>query len=251
MAAGRYGVPVSAMGEEAASPTPDRQRPVGSRDRRWDGFRWVLLTCWLLVVVTTVVTGERDSSWQQVRDAVAAGEVRSVRVVGELPADARGFSSVGVHWRQGLIGYTTGVVQVRGQHRPGAGAAVDGDPVLREPPSSRLSALQPGLEVTRTQQRSGGSQMLGWHVPSSLGFLGLLLFCAGLVLLAVGPEPWRATRWGWFWLQVTPVGSIVFLVLSGPTAGLPGPRDTRRRLTGGWAFLLSVLLGSALAPSLQ
>ena len=55
--------------------------------------------------------------------------------------------------------------------------------------------------------------------------------------------PERATRWAWFWLQWNPVGVLAFLLLSGPVPGVPAPRPGARRLTGGWAFLLSLLLG--------
>jgi len=76
-----------------------------------------------------------------------------------------------------------------------------------------------------------------------LGVLRLAGWCAALALLLGGAEPLRATRWAWFWLLTVPyVGVPAFLLLSGPTPGLPGPRPGRHRLTGGWAFLLSVLL---------
>ena len=74
-----------------------------------------------------------------------------------------------------------------------------------------------------------------------------------------GPDPWR--RWTAAvaaflvpvvaaWLLLPPVGSIAFLLLSGPTAGLPAPRNPRRRLSGGWAFLLSLPLTGAVGALL-
>lgn len=85
---------------------------------------------------------------------------------------------------------------------------------------------------------------MGWHVPPVVAMSAALLFFAGFGLLIAGPQPWRATRWAWFWLLLPPVGSVAFLLLSGPTPGLPSPRNPRRRLTGGGgvAFLLSLLL---------
>ena len=67
--------------------------------------------------------------------------------------------------------------------------------------------------------------MLGWQVPDPIGIVAFVLHLAGLALLVTGPQPWRATRWAWFWLLLLPpVGSIAFLLLSGPTAGLPAPK---------------------------
>jgi hypothetical protein len=38
------------------------------------------------------------------------------------------------------------------------------------------------------------------------------------------------------------VGAVAFLMLSGPFPGTRPPRDPGRRLTGGWAFLLGMVL---------
>jgi hypothetical protein len=37
-------------------------------------------------------------------------------------------------------------------------------------------------------------------------------------------------------------------VLSGPTRSVPAPLDTGRRMTGGWALLLSVVVTPMLVP---
>ncbi|HSE08573.1 MAG TPA: hypothetical protein VLB29_07895 [Nocardioidaceae bacterium] len=243
-------------GEEGAlSPVVDGPRASSSpqlwsrSDRSWDRFRHGLLLCWLLVVVAIPLTGERVASWSDVRDLVAAGKVQSVSLSGELQAGERGFVTVQVRWQRGPLQYTAEVVQVGGPGRAeGIRAAATDVPALRQPPSSRLRALQPGLEVTHGERLHRSWQLFGWQVPSSLGVAAFALFLVGLGLLVAGPHPWRATRWAWFWLLVTPVGILVFLVLSGPTPGVPGPKNPQRRLTGGWAFLLSIPLASVLAP---
>ena len=239
-------MPVSALTGEQRRPLPARTRS----DRRWDRIRHVLIIGWLVVIVATPVTGERTSSWAEIRSLVAAGKVDTVQISGELPTRASGYGVVDVHWRHGLLSYTAQVVHVRGQgRRLGAEAAANNEaPVVRTAPSSHLTALQPGLHVTRDQWRSGGGQLFGFQVPSALSITAFLLFVAGLGLLVAGPQPWRATRWAWFWLLLPPFGSVVYLVLSGPTPGVPGPRDPHRRLTGGWAFLLSLPLTAVLAP---
>ena len=52
---------------------------------------------------------------------------------------------------------------------------------------------------------------------------------------------------GWAALEfatMSPFWGMVFLALGGPTRIIPAPRIGAGRLTGGWAFLLSLLLGS-------
>ena len=71
---------------------------------------------------------------------------------------------------------------------------------------------------------------------------------AGLWLLVAGPQPWRATRWSWFWLAAVPGGPVAFLLLSGPTPGVRPPRPERPRLTGGKALLLAIGLSILLDP---
>jgi hypothetical protein len=100
--------------------------------------------------------------------------------------------------------------------------------------------------VLRESQHLSDSSLLGWRLPNWLGLAAFALVLGGLASLVGGPQPWRATRWAWFWLVLTPVGSIAFVLFSGPTPLLPTPRDPTRRLTGGWAFLLSIPLGALL-----
>jgi hypothetical protein len=83
--------------------------------------------------------------------------------------------------------------------------------------------------------------VLGISVPSPLADLAVILTVAGVVILVLGPQPWRATRWAWFWCNANPVGMAAFLLLSGPLPGLPLPRKITQRLTGGWGFLLMLV----------
>ena len=219
----------------------------------WDWIRLSLCVGWLLVLLAVPVVGERTASWDDVRGLVKSGQVDSVRVSKELPASASGFSTVEVHWRRGLLRYETEVIQVRGDGEDPADADVPSDSgrvVVRTPPSDQLAGLRAGLVVTRDQRNGHGSDLLDWKMPNVLGVPAAALALAALGLLVAGPQPWRATRWAWFWLLLPPVGSIAFLLLSGPTPFVPGPRRPSRRLTGGRAFLLSLLLTAVLGDSL-
>ena len=99
--------------------------------------------------------------------------------------------------------------------------------------------------------RRGGDDSFGFvvavwgvHVPDWLSVVSLLHAVASLALLIRGPQPWRATRWAWFWLSGNPVTQLAFLLLSGPTPGVRAPLEPSRRLRGGWAFILSSVIGT-------
>ena len=106
------------------------------------------------------------------------------------------------------------------------------------------------VQVSEVFAPSGGS-ILGWDVPSWLVWFVLAGMAVTLWLIVNGPEPWRATRWAWAWALffTGPVGAGAFAVLAGPTPGLPGPKDANRRLSGGWAFLLLLLLSPVLVQA--
>jgi hypothetical protein len=208
----------------------------------WDRLRWALVVVWVALVATGLAVGQRSSSLRDLEGAIASGEVRTVSVAGGMPRGATGFATQEVIWRAGLLRYRVDVLQVPRGGRP-ADAANPDAPLVRGDIGAVLSAEHPDLHVVRTRPTPLGADALGWHLPSWLGFVGLLGALAGLVLLVSGPQPWRATRWGWFWLIGNPLGALAFLLLSGPTPPLPAPRDRARRLTGGWAFLLALALG--------
>lgn len=236
------------------STAPSAQLPAetvrSARERLADRLRLSLLIGWVALLVATLATGSAPGTWQDLRDQVATGGVDSVRVTGELRRPgSTGFSVVEIQWRDGLLQRRTEVVQIRGSGGPPDETAADAStPVLRSSPSGRLSALNPGLQVTHDQHRLAHGELWGWHVPTAVGLFGLVLWLLVLGRLIAGPPPWRATRWAWFWLLTTPIGPPAFLVLSGPTPGVPAPRPTRRRLTGGWALLLTLLMASILTP---
>ena len=64
-----------------------------------------------------------------------------------------------------------------------------------------------------------------------------------LLVLAAGPEPRHATRFAWFWLAFSPL--VLLAVPAYLVLGARGAQEGRRRLTGGWAFLLTLVLNGA------
>ena len=200
-----------------------------------------------MVLVGTLVLGARPVELNDLKARVAGGEIDTIRISGALRAGSTGYTSVEAHWQQGPWRFHTQVRQVRG--RAGVPADSDGGPVIRTGLGNQLLRIDPGLRVLHDDNISDSEPtLLGWRGPSWLGFTAGMLFLISLVPLISGPQPWRATRWAWFWLLLPPIGSIVFLLLSGPTPLLPHPKDPTRRLIGGWAFLLAIPLMGALAP---
>ena len=230
-------------------------RAVGGVPAQWAGwFRVVgtalLLACCGLAMAVTF-GGERESSLAQLEADVRAGETQTVEVHGSSVVGGRGYAVVDVVWRAGATLRHTQVVEsvggagTRASERDGVSGLVTGDV------ESHLAEVSPGIEVDRTDYRSGwsiddlfGWQLHGWVVPAIMvvGF-------ASLLLLVSGPQPWRATKWAWFWLFVSaaaPVVIMLFLIIGGPTRLSREPRPDARRLTGGWAFGLSLLLNAVI-----
>ena len=84
-------------------------------------------------------------------------------------------------------------------------------------------------------------------MPRWANVLAIVTVLASFGLLVAGPKPRLATRWAWFWLfcVAPPLSTLAFLLLGGSVVA--GQREHRgRRLTGGWAFLLSIVLKAAL-----
>lgn len=79
-----------------------------------------------------------------------------------------------------------------------------------------------------------------WLVALAVSVMVLLV-----VLLTGGTYPRLATRWAWFWLMWSAWPfAVAFLVLEPTPLGSRGDVvRPARRLTGGWAYLLSLLIG--------
>jgi hypothetical protein len=220
----------------AAAPVSTTQRRRAAPRDLTTALRVALALGWLVLALTTVVVGQRPASLEDLRAAVAAGDLAEVRVSEGLAPGTTGSAVQAAVWRDGLLLHRTEGQQVTPGTVPSGSLRVLDTDLAEE-----LRAE--GVRVLPLAQRSASSEVAGWQVP---GQVGLLLFAEWLVtlfLLVGGPVPERATRWSWFWLNSNPFGLLAFLLLSGPFPGVPGPRPGARRLTGGWAFLLSLVLG--------
>ena len=217
------------------------------RTRRWRLTGLAFAVLWLVTAVAMVLTGEKRSDLWSLESAIASGSVTQVEIVGLSPdSDFRGRTTVFLRWH-GTVLSRFAEVTVDNRLRPGRsgdGVRIAGDP------ATYLTALAPGFvrnnapgfEVTYSELTSS-SEWHGWRGPGWAATLGLAAWFGTFLLAGAGPEPWRATRWAWMWLTLLggPIGCLAFLLLGGPL-GLWRPKDLTRRLTGGWAFLLALIL---------
>ena len=217
--------------------------------RGWRRLRVVLIVAALVLTVLGGLLGERPATFATLERQVASGEVDVVGVTGDLPDGGSGYATVTLHWRSGWFRHHAEVIEARPQ-RAAREAVRDRDvPVLAEDVRTRLSELQPQLRFESVAWSDSTLESFGWRLPGWYGWLVLPFGLGVLALLVAGPRPWRATRWAWFWLiMAAPLGVLACLLLGGPTRGIPAPADENRRLTGGWAFLLAIVLGGLPGP---
>ncbi|WP_256840093.1 hypothetical protein [Ornithinimicrobium faecis] len=226
--------------------TPQRhEAPAGAVPREWGVLRLVLLVVLGVAVIGAALTAVRPASMEDLRDALRSGEVTQVHLVGDLPPPAVVTEDIDVAyahilWHDGLLDRHTHVPQQSGWGpTPGDAAELRAD----------LNAAASGdLSITTQGYNSGSHGYWGdWWVATWVSFTMMLLMLVGLVILFTGPTPRRATRWAWFWLAWGSGGVALLLY---PLLGLP--RDgqpvlpTGRRLTGGWALLISVFVFGAM-----
>jgi hypothetical protein len=172
----------------------------------------------------------------QLLDDVREGRTASVTV--ERPREGVIASGLDVGWSTGFLrswvtSYAVG---------PGTGDfAAPGNDLLDELRRAADSAPRP-VEVQTVPQTFSRSYT-DWS--------GLFLLLT-LLLLVAGPDPTIATRWAWFWLgMAVPLFWAVFLLAEPWFFRDRADRAGTRRLTGGWAFLLGLVIttiASALLP---
>jgi len=215
--------------------------------------RLLLVALWLLVFVVIAAVGERPATLADLLDGIDSGKVSSVHVAGGLPAGASGWSTQDVRWRQGLSARHAQVLYASPNYEQDAADSNHSSAtVTTTSVETLIREREPSVQIEVSDlQRTSTTTFLRWEVPAWLVWVGLAGVALTLWLLISGPEPWRATRWGWAWatLLTGPVGALAFAVLSGPTPPFPTPKAGARRLTGGWAFILMMLLASTLRQS--
>lgn len=233
--------------------TTEQVRPREGLDtisRGWGTLRTVLLVVLGIMLVGTWLTATRPASLGDLQRALGAGQATEVHLVGELPPGATGMTTVDIEWDDGLLDRYTTVWQ----ESPGLESQepASSDPVVGLELRDELTAATPTSELVITSEAARSAShgvLFGWRVATWVALVAFVWSATVLITLITAPEPRRATRWAWFWLML---GTGPFALMLYPLVGLPRagqPSDaTGRRLTGGWAFLIMVLLAPAFWP---
>lgn len=220
---------------------------------------WSLVAGWVVTAVGVCVLGERSADFGSLQSAVERGEVDVVQEAGGLDPGYAGRSVVELRWRHHGVRHVAEVEQLRGSDRrlrrlgndttamQGVTGRIQGDL------TTYFTALDPDVRVEPTYRTSSGMryEALGWRVTGWLLWPILALLVMTLRLLAVSPEPWRATRWGWLWpILVLPViAPLAFLLLGGPTGAARAPDPRVRRFGGGWSLVLMFIVSGLINRS--
>lgn len=206
--------------------------------------RLMLLGLVTSIGLAVMIWGRGPGHLEDLTAALAAGRLNQVTVVGNgLPPGATGCASQHVVWREHLLRRQAAIALQAGDES--GCTAVSGTlvPGIRDA-AAYVQQLDPDVGVRRVPERTSSFFIGSWHVPGLVALLALLAALVQLALIISGPQPWRATRWAWFWLSGSLVGALAFITLSGPFPRVAAPPRPERRLTGGWAFLLSIVLSS-------
>jgi hypothetical protein len=216
-----------------------------TKSRSLWGWRAVLAGLWLLMFLGAAPFAERPAPLSALYEAAADGGLGTVRLTEGLPPGATGYATQDIVWRDGVFLRRTTVVVAS----PGESPDTQLGERTSDDVAAQLRQRNPRIRLESLDRPGQSTSVYGWNLPGWFGPALIAHTLLTLVLLVTGPEPWRATRWAWFWLLTPPIGTIVFLLLSGPTPGLPRPARPGRRLTGGWAFLLAVAVSGVLSSS--
>lgn len=225
-----------------ASPGPLPEAPVVVPDVSPSGT-WALLLRLLIALGLVVGTVQLLSTplhrpLDDLLRALSAGEVTTVTIE-PAPALEQYSGYLTVHWDGGLRpAYSTyEYVSPDSAAFDDADVAPEDD-VIDEREAILLAVADSPVEVT-VVERPDDPPATGIHWQP-----GGTAAIAALLLLIGGPQPRIATKWAWFWLFVhVPPTVLVFALLEptplwrrGTVAGHP------TRLTGGWGFLLGLVL---------
>jgi hypothetical protein len=229
--------------------TPVAQPPQTTYDewrtRRWSRTGRTLALLWLVALIVIVLAGERRSDLGALHGGLAEGSVSEVRITGLSEGGVQnGFATVRLGWDSGFLHRYTEIIVASSGRMAERASNSQGLPVVVGDPVATLENIQPGVAIAREDYRSGSYwEPGGWTLRGWPGVLVGLTFLATLFLLLGGPQPWRATRWAWFWIVLaSPLfGALAYALLGGPVAAIP-PKERERRLSGGWAFLIGLFL---------
>jgi len=125
-----------------------------------------------------------------------------------------------------------------------AASTLPGDPQIDEGEAILMAAASSPAPVRVTTVEPMALRagiVVNWPAVVGLG---------AMLVLITGPQPRLATKWAWFWLAwaVPPLWAVFLLLEPVPVWRRTSVPARPQRYTGGWAFLLALLLGSLWQP---
>lgn len=219
---------------------------VVSRTYFW--VRIATLALALAACTAIALTGEKRTSFNDFYSAAQTGVIDKATIVGDMHKGSNGASVAEVHYRDGWVNKYAEVIVASSSdeaHTVGLGSE-DLDrttPIIGTTLTNKLRQDAPHLHITTAFDRGGHTTIGSWQGPTWIAYLWLPAGLGWLGLLVNGPEPHRATRWAWFWTtcgSFGAVGMLLYLLVGVPWRNIPTPAP--KRLTGGWAFVLFVML---------
>src|SRR5450759_1122724 len=197
----------------------------------------VLIAVGLVVGGAQIATRPVQKSVGELMDAMARGQVQTLTIE-RLPADASGSGTFRVAWTGSV---RPAYASYQFSNEVGQPPVDEGAAIL----AAAVSSPSPvGVEV-----RNDGSRIPGIRDATPTWLALASLVAPGLLI--AGRQPRLATKWAWFWLAtaMTPLW-LAFVVLEPVPMWSDQPQPlVRRRLTGGWAFLLSLVLAAVVASA--
>lgn len=233
----------------AIEATPVAQPPQTSydewRDRRWKLTGRLVALLWLVGLLSVILVGERRSDLGMLHRGLADGSVTQVQITG-LPEGgvSGGHATVQLEWKSRFLNRYTDIVVVSPGEQRDRSINAEGLRVVAGDPVAGLQELSPDVQVVQQEFRAGTHwEAGGWVLRGWPSLLIGPLWLATLLLVGGGPQPWRATRWAWVWIALAApfVGAVAYVLLGGPL-GVGQPPVRARRLTGGWALLIAILV---------
>lgn len=223
--------------------------PADQWSRRARIVGWSLGLGWLALFLSLLALGEREASYDQLESGLRTGQISEVEETStDFDNGSTGRESVSVRWRDGLISRTATLTHTS-DPQAAAEARREGPArsVVNGSIADHLTALNPDVRVSQGEQRYPSFTVAGWQCTPVWPFLAYLALLIGTLGLIAGPRPWRATRWAWGWLVLLApgVGVPAYFFFGGPVGRLRPHPPGRIWLTGGWAFLLALILGGA------
>lgn len=186
----------------------------------------VILAVGLVLGLAQMLTEPVERPLQDLLDGLRSGDVETVTIARPEPG-VEAFGTWEVRWTgDGLPGRASYEISDDGGSAPVDEGRLILDAAERSPAPVDVTVRLHFIESGTT-----------WNVASLFSF-------GAFLLLIAGPQPRLATKWAWFWLAGgAPLLWLAFVVLEPVPLWRRAPAAARpRRLTGGWAFLLSVTL---------